>query len=200
MRLQEIHPALVHFPIAILPTALAVDAVGRLTGEEPLLRMGKVGIAFAAGSGLIAGVAGLIAQEASRFGPEAGQALVTHRNVNLGVIALTGWMAARRSTRRVPSLRYLALGIGGVAAMTYSAYLGGLMVYEHGVGVSPAGGLRPARAPRLGSDRGVDALRIAGANVVDGIRTTAQSLTRGEIVPWLTERDRSPLSLDQPEA
>lgn len=36
MRLHEIHPSLVHFPIALLPTAIASDLVGTFTRSRPL--------------------------------------------------------------------------------------------------------------------------------------------------------------------
>jgi uncharacterized membrane protein len=41
MRLQELHPSIVHFPIALLPTALAADALGPLSGSETLMEMGR---------------------------------------------------------------------------------------------------------------------------------------------------------------
>ena len=89
MRLQELHPALVHYPIAPLPVALAADALGRATGSEVLLEIGKRGMALAAGSAAISAVAGLIAQETVRTDEVSHDLLVTHRTLNVGLVGLT---------------------------------------------------------------------------------------------------------------
>jgi uncharacterized membrane protein len=202
MRLQELHPALVHFPIALLPTTLGVDALGRATRNPTLLEMGRLGIAFTAGSAAVSALAGLLAQEASRFDEESHDILVTHRNLNLGVIALTGLMAVRRARRRRPSRGYLAAGLAGMAAMTYSAYLGGHMVYEKGVGVSKAGGLREEEAPHLLPENVDEVLQVSGRHVAEGLRHTVEDLASGEVVPWLTRSQTrpAPATLPAPEA
>lgn len=186
MRLQEIHPAMVHFPIALLPTALAADALGRLTGSEVLLETGRRLMPVAAVSAALAGVAGLVAQESSNVPEEAHDVLVSHRNLNLGLIGLAALLAKRRVGERRPSLGYLLAGFAGVAAMTYSAYLGGHMVYEHGVGVKPAGGVLDGQAPELRLDTAGEVLRLAGRHVAHGARHTLEHLREGEVVPTLT--------------
>jgi uncharacterized membrane protein len=185
MRPQELHPAMVHFPIALLPVAVGVDALGRATSNDGLLEAGRRGIAVAAVSAALAGVAGLIAQEASRFDRQGRQLLVTHRTLNLGLIGLTGWLALRRARRDRPSLAYLMAGAAGIGVMTYSAYLGGHMVYEHGVGVKKARGLRRREAPELRPKEAARAVRVTGRHVARGVRNTARDLARGELVPWL---------------
>jgi uncharacterized membrane protein len=192
MRLQELHPALVHFPIAILPASLAIDAVGRVTDDDSLMSAGRLGIVASAAGALVAGVAGLIAQEGSRFDKESHEILVTHRNLNLAVIGLTTWMARRRLRADRPSLRYLAAGLAGMGVMSYSAYLGGHMVYEMGVGVKRAGGIVPSRAPRVEPGRAGEVARVAASNVVDGIRHAVEDLVRGEVTPRLTVPAPSP--------
>jgi uncharacterized membrane protein len=190
MRLQELHPALVHFPITLLPVSLGLDAAGRASGNRTLMEVGKLGMAATAGSAAISAVAGLLAQEASRFDRETHDILVTHRNLNLAVIGLTGVLAARRSKRERPSLGYLLAGLAGIGVMTYSAYLGGRMVYEHGVGVSEAGGLREDEAPYLVPDAAGETARVAARHVVTGLRDVVEKLAAGELAPWLTrERD-----------
>jgi uncharacterized membrane protein len=190
MRLQEIHPALVHFPITMLPVTLATDAVGRFTGNHTLLDAARAGIALTAGSAAVAAAAGLLAQESARFDDASRDMLVTHRNLNLALIGLTGWMAARRARRVEPSLRYLAAGLAGIGVMVYSAYLGGRMVYEHGVGVSAAGMLREAEAPHLLPETAGEVASISATHLVRGARDVVGSLARGELVPTLV-RHRS---------
>jgi uncharacterized membrane protein len=191
MRLQELHPALVHFPISLLPTTLAIDAAGRVTGDATLLEIGRRGIVFAAGSAAVSAIAGLLAQEASHFDEDTRDILITHRNLNLGLIGLTGWMAVRRLRRERPGIGYLLAGMAGIAVMTYSAYLGGHMVYERGVGVSRADGLREEEAPPLLPSTAGEVLNASARHVVQGVRHAAEDLAHGELVPWLT-RSSSP--------
>jgi uncharacterized membrane protein len=185
MRLQELHPALVHYPISLLPIAVGADALGKVSGNHTLLQVGKAGIALAAGSAAIAGVAGLVAQEAVRLDEETHAMLATHRNLNLGVLALTSWMAVRRATRSRPTFRYLLAGAAGIAGMAYGAYLGGHMVYEHGVGVKAAGGLHEEAAPELTPERAGDAAAISGEMLRRGVRHAVTGLAEGEVVPYL---------------
>lgn len=199
MRLQELHPSLVHFPIALLPTSLAADAVGRLTGNQSLMEVGRLTIPLAAASGMVAGLAGLIAQEAVRVEGHTSEQLITHRNLNLGVIALTTLLASKRARRRRPSLGYLLAGLAGVAVTSYSAYLGGHMVYEHGVAVKAAGGVDPNRAPELTLDTAAETARLAGRLLQQGADRAAADLRQGRTLPWLTERVGPEEAASQPQ-
>lgn len=186
IRLQEIHPALVHFPIALLPTALAADAIGRMTGNESLMEMGRRTMPFAAGAALVAGISGLVAQEAVRAEGKAHDDLITHRNLNFGVIVLTALLARKRANTQRPSLGYLAAGLAGIGVMSYTAYLGGRMVYEEGVGVQLAGGVRPGADPEVRLDNAPHVAKVAGEHLVHAVEHGVEDLARGEIVPTLT--------------
>lgn len=187
MRLQEIHPSLVHFPIALLPTSLIADSLGRLTGNRGLLEVGKRTMPVAAASAVVAGIFGLVAQQAVNLSEHSTKQLITHRNINLGAIGLTLAMARQRSRRSKPSLGYLVAGFAGLAAVTYSAYLGGHMVYEHGVGVHKAGGLKEEAAPRLTPHNAAEALHLTSKHLREGTRVTVQEFQEGKLLPWLTE-------------
>lgn len=177
---------MVHFPMALLPTALAADALGRVTGSEALLEMGRRLMPLAALSAAGAGVAGLIAQESSKASEEGMRYLVTHRNLNIGVTALTAVLASKRVKRRRPSLGYLLAGAGGLLAMTYSAYLGGHMVYELGVGVRAAGGLDEAKAPPITPETAEHALELSKRHVATGLIHAFDDFADGRIAPLLT--------------
>ena len=41
MRTHELHPMLVHFPLALMPTAIAADAMCAMTADRKLMEMGK---------------------------------------------------------------------------------------------------------------------------------------------------------------
>lgn len=181
--LQELHPAMVHFPIAFLPLSLASDALGRLTGDPALMEMGRRTMPLAAAGAATAAAFGLVAQQAVHAEGQAHDLLVTHRTLNAGLVALTAAMAARRVRRRRPGLGYLALGLAAYGMMGYSAYLGGRMAYAHGVGVKPAGGVNEERGPEIGLGNVRESARIAARNLADGVRGAARETARGELVP-----------------
>jgi uncharacterized membrane protein len=185
MRLQEVHPALVHFPIALLPVALAADSLGRLTGSRALMEAGRRTMPVVAASAAVAGVFGLVSQQVVELDDQTTDLLITHRNINLAAITLTAVMAVRRNRSSRPSLRYLAAGLAGMAAVSYSAYLGGHMVYEHGVGVNAAGGLQEELAPELLPETAAEVTRLAGRHIRDGAAMTVQELGERKLAPAL---------------
>jgi hypothetical protein len=139
----------------------------------------------AAASAAISAVTGLIAQEEAQVSGEAADLLVTHRNLNVSLTAVSALMAVWRWGRREPGAGYLALGLAGLGAMGYSAYLGGKMVYEHGVGVKPADGLRDGDSPELSLSQAGEAARRAVADVARGVPRAVDDLRAGRIVPAL---------------
>lgn len=202
MRLQELHPALVHYPLALLPATLGADAVGRITGNRFLLEVGRRGMPLAAGSAVVAGLAGLIAQEAVEVREEAHPTLTTHRNLNLGLTALTLVLANKRLHRTRPSWVYLLAGAAGLGVMAYSAYLGGHMVYAQGVGVKPAGGIKEGEAPEIRADNAGEVARLAAHHLEHGARHAWKHLREGEVAPTLTAdhgKDQSHGAEPQPE-
>jgi uncharacterized membrane protein len=186
MRIQEIHPALVHFPLALIPTSLAADALGRATGSRTLMDLGRTTMPIAAASAAISGIFGLVAQEAVDVEGEAEEMLITHRNLNLGLIALTAAMAVQRSRRRRPTRGYLLAGALGSLVMSYSAYLGGHMVYELGVGVREAGGLLEGEAPEVRPGNLREAARVSAEHIVEGVKNTFAQTREGEVAPAVT--------------
>lgn len=188
MRLQEVHPSVVHMPIAFLPVTIAADIAGKVTGRPTLLNVGKWGMALTVGSAALAGITGLIAQEEVRAEGRAHDLLVTHRNINVGVLAIATAMMVRRFRRKRPSLRYLATGLGAIGVVLYSAYLGGKMVYEHGVGVRAANGIQPGHAPELKLDEVRDWARHSAGEVARGARRAAREIATGDIAPAITRR------------
>lgn len=192
MRLQEIHPSLVHYPLALLPLAVGADMLAEATDDDGLREVGRIGMAIAAGSAALAGLAGLIAQEEVDVEPgtEAYDMLATHRTINVGAVIGAAAMAAWRWRERRASPAYLAMGAASLGAVAYSAYLGGKMVYEHGLGVEAAGGLRDEErpVPELTRRDAGRALRYAAGDVARGARHAFGQMRRGDVAPMLTRR------------
>lgn len=184
-RLSEIHPAIVHFPITLLPLAIGADTVGVLTNDRGVLRVGKWCIGAAAVSAGLAGLAGLIAQEEVNAEPEAMKIMQTHRTLNVGALAVMTGLAVARSKMRRPGLGYLLTGLATIATVGVSAYLGGKMVYDHGVGVKKAGGIY-GENPALRDVR--RAATTAAKDLRAGIVHTAKEMAKGDILPVVGER------------
>jgi uncharacterized membrane protein len=135
MHVHELHAAMVHAPLALLPTAATVDLAAALTGSRHTARFGRQLWWVAAGSGLLAGMAGLAAsQEVKGDSPRTSDMIWLHGVGNAGlVLGALGMVAWRRGHR--PTVTQATLGLLACGMSLYTAYLGGEMVYGQGVGV-----------------------------------------------------------------
>jgi uncharacterized membrane protein len=154
--LPNLHPALVHFPIALSAVALLFEAVVWLRWySAPADRCAAaLWILAAAGAGATYAAGRVAADGVGALSPAAEATLASHADAGfatvsaLGVLALLRawlvWRGARHAPDRRDALRIvallLALMIQGIVA--YTADLGGALVFRHGVAVSE----RPARA------------------------------------------------------
>ncbi len=186
MRLQELHPSLVHFPITLLPLSLAADMKAVLTGDRKASWLGRWGMVAAAVAGAVTAVAGLIAQEEVNVEGPSMDALITHRNLNLAVVGLTGMLATRRALDdSLPGPAYLAGSALAVAALCYSGYLGGKVVYEYGVGIGRANGLWQGGGPALTPGNAPRVARSAARDLGNGMKHLAQEVAQGKLAPTL---------------
>jgi uncharacterized membrane protein len=188
LRLQELHPTIVHTPIALLPLAVGAEILGAITDRQVFRTFGRRAITLAAAGAVGAVVTGLIAGEEVNVEGETRDMLQTHRNLNAlaTVVAIT--MAVWRHQVRKPGPAYLAAGLAGVGVVGYTAYLGGELVYEHGVGVDPAKGVWRPDAPQLSRRQFGEFMRDAAVDVWHGLKHMGQELAQGKIVPSLVKR------------
>jgi uncharacterized membrane protein len=191
IRIHEVHPSLTHFPLALFPLSVASDLLGRVTGNRFLMRIGRDVMPIAAASSVATAAAGLVAQGSVEANGRAHDLLVTHRNLNAGLVVLTGLLALLRRRTEAPGIGYLAAGVAGVLAMNYTAYLGGTMVYERGVGVEAAGGIRDGEAPEIRGDTLPQVAKVAGHHALESIAHAAKDLRRGDIAPALAGHSHS---------
>ncbi|MDF9392003.1 MULTISPECIES: DUF2231 domain-containing protein [Methylococcus] len=136
----NIHPLLVHFPIAFLNAFFLLDLIAVAMGKRELrmvaswmLYLGTLGAASAA-------AAGLYAASFVPHGEAVHEILEWHERLGLTVtslaLGLSLWrLIARYRFSGMANVFHLFLAGIMVTAMFFGADLGGLMVYQHGVGV-----------------------------------------------------------------
>ncbi|MFP2901717.1 DUF2231 domain-containing protein [Corallococcus sp. 4LFB] len=137
MLLHELHPAVVHMPLALLPTAAVADLIVMRTGDRAWEKVGRRLWMAGAASAVFAGVSGLAASQEVRLdSPRARDMTVLHgvgnAFITLGALGIMAWRQAK-----APTALTTALGLGACAFALYTASLGGKMVYEEGVGINP---------------------------------------------------------------
>jgi uncharacterized membrane protein len=187
MRVHELHAAAVHAPLVLVPTAAAIDLAAALSGDRRVARVGRTFWWLGTGSGVLAGVAGLAAsQEVRAEDPETTDMMWLHGVGNFALLLGAFGIATWRS-RKPPSVAQATLGLLASAASGYTAYLGGKMVYERGVGVLPMP-------------------RYTGAGVQDSppvlSRTAPLALLRDAVrgLGWLLGRAREAIAGREPVA
>lgn len=137
--LQNIHPLIVHFPVALLPAAAFVYLLAWIAKRETwawtglwLLGLGTLGAAAAVASGLYGAEGVMIAPSVRE------QLLVNHKRIMLGVlglsVVLSVWALATRPMPGKGRLAFLALLAVLVVAITVGADFGGRMVYDYNAG------------------------------------------------------------------
>lgn len=183
IRLQQMHPALVHFPIALMPLAIGADLLGCMTGSTSLHSFGQKAIVVAAAGAMAAAVTGLIAGEEVNVEGESQDMLITHRNLNFVATIVVNGMALWRINRRRPNAAYLGAGAAGVGILAYTASLGGKLVYDVGVGVEPAQGVYRSGAPTLKAGQVDSFLKAAATDLVHGVQHMVQEVANGRLVP-----------------
>ncbi|RKG68226.1 DUF2231 domain-containing protein [Corallococcus sp. CA054B] len=137
MLLHELHPSVVHMPLALLPTAAVADLIVVTTGDRAWEKVGRRLWVAGAASAVFAGVAGLAAsQEVRMDAPRARKMTVVHgvgnALITLGALGLMAWRMGRP-----PTIVTTALGLAACASALVTAALGGKMVYEQGIGINP---------------------------------------------------------------
>jgi len=186
IRLEQMHPALIHLPVALLPLAVGVDLLGSITGKKSLLAFGQKAIGLAAAGAAASAVTGLIAGEEVNVEGASRDMLMTHRNLNAVATIVASCMAVWRAKHKEPNAIYLGTGAVGVGVLVYTAYLGGKLVYESGVGVKPAHGVYRTDAPILRVGQIREFLGAAATDLVHGAQHMAQELGEGHFVPTIT--------------
>ncbi len=136
----ELHPALIHFPIAFLLGGLLVDLAGRIRPREGLTRAASGLLVAGVISGIAAAAAGVVSYFTVPAHTEAAhEQMDTHMTLAGAALVLFALVAIARWRRRREPASTLALsgGLLGCALLIGAAVLGGKIVYQGGAGVDP---------------------------------------------------------------
>jgi uncharacterized membrane protein len=138
--MPNIHPFLIHFPIALLSLSLVCECAALMLKRDELSVVGwwtqlagTIGLAAAAGTGIMAG-------DSVRL-PDAGKAyLEIHQEIaflaSTVFAILLFWRIASRTKRPAGrDMLFILLLAAGVIAIWAGAWYGGELVYRFGAGV-----------------------------------------------------------------
>lgn len=138
--LVPFHPLLVHFPIALLVTALIADSLAYLMKNEVLSRWGGFLVVSAALFEIPTMVAGFL--EVQRLGLRIDRYPTLRWHVIMGLLMLTvtalvSYVRTSRPARGLPTPAWVWLALTFVLAglVSVTGFFGGWLVYEDGVGV-----------------------------------------------------------------
>jgi len=138
-RLQNVHPLLVHFPLALLPASALVYVLAWLAGRDAWAWTGLWLLVLGALSAATAAATGLRADEGVMVDPSVREQLLDpHRRLMLTTvglsIALAAWAAAARPLPARGRVVFLILLVVLLALMSRGADYGGRMVYDYNAG------------------------------------------------------------------
>lgn len=142
--LQNLHPLVVHFPIALLLAAAALYLVAALLSNQALTSAAWWMLILGALGAIASAATGLYAQDGVMVAPSVRDALLNHHMhlmVAVTVLAavLAAWaMAARPMPRRARWLFLVGL-IVTCLLMVRGADYGGRMVYDYNAGGDACG-------------------------------------------------------------
>ena len=142
--LQNVHPLVVHFPLAFLSGAVGLYLIAALARREAwawtalwLLVLGTLSAAVAAATGLYAEDGVMVARSVRAHLLEPHETLML---VTLGLsLVLAGWAVCARPLPVRGRWVFIALLLALLAVMSRGADYGGRMVYDYNAGGDACG-------------------------------------------------------------
>jgi uncharacterized membrane protein len=138
--LPNIHPMLVHFPIALLCGFLAMELLGAITDKDSIRNAATWMLYLGTAGAIITVISGYSAAGGVEHGKVVHELMSCHATTGVIIAVLAVILSVWRLTvgGRFSSFWrtvHFAVGIVMVAAIFFGADKGGLMVFKHGVGV-----------------------------------------------------------------
>lgn len=138
----ELHPAIVHFPIALLTVAAFFGLLSLFTKKELFREIAFWNLLLGVIGSIAAVLTGFIGEQNLAHNDEIHQVLTKHKFTGLGILilsfALLTWIWVRKNKfGKVEYITWVLFLVLGTAAVFYQGFLGGKMVFEQGAGVKP---------------------------------------------------------------
>lgn len=139
--MESLHPLIVHFPIALLLSALTLDGLALVLKRPSLHQVALWNLCLGTLGAAAAVLTGLNAEDVAKHSFEIWQIMERHKRLGITTLTLAAATTALRLWKRnrlSPRLRLATMALMLVMASTLAvgAYLGGRLVYELGVGGS----------------------------------------------------------------
>ncbi len=153
---DPLHPAVIHFPIALAMAALLVELIARHPRARGLEGAAALLVVLGAVAAVVAVLTGNAAHDEALVPPDVRGLLDRHQDVGelamwtlIGVAAVRLLLVWRRWFHGVWPWVYLVLLAVAAGMVGYNGYLGGEMVFRHGLGTAPVqrGLVRPVASP-----------------------------------------------------
>jgi hypothetical protein len=164
LHLQEMHPAQMHLPIALLPLAIGADVIKNMIDNESLLSCGQKAICIAAADTVASVVTRPIAGEEVNVGGASQDMLITHRNLNFIAILVACSKALWRLRRRKPNAACFGAGA---------------------VDVEPAQGVYRSDAPAPKSRQVGSFVKTTGTDLVHGVQRMLHQVAKRRLIPTI---------------
>ena len=149
MSLPPVHPALVHFPIALITLSVIAEFIGYFWKSEAARTVAWWTLVGAVIGVAVTVPAGYADMWRASLAPESHELVHTHLKIGWilagSFVLLAAWRwFIRKKGEAVPGGGYLTVATIVLALTMFQGWYGGEMVYAHGAGVSAAGeGVRP---------------------------------------------------------
>jgi uncharacterized membrane protein len=138
--MENIHPLVVHFPIALLSVFFVLDLVGTLVKKPQWRQVASSFLYLGTLAALFTVIAGLIAEDSVAHGGNIHAIMEKHEELGMAILSLATALSAWRLKHKGLFQGYLngvflALSAFLCVLIVLAADLGGLMVYQYGVAV-----------------------------------------------------------------
>jgi uncharacterized membrane protein len=137
--MESAHPLVVHFPIALLLTAVCLDGLALVLKRPSLHRIALWNLSLGTLGAGVAVWTGYRAADIAKHSFEIHQVMELHRKLGIATLILGSsaviWRLWKRDclTNRARILALLVM-LAMVGTLSFGAHLGGRLVYEFGVG------------------------------------------------------------------
>ena len=140
--LVNLHPLFVHFPIVLLPLAFITDLLAVMLKKTAWRDYASSLLYTGTGLAVVTVMSGLLAAKSIPHGEGVHEIMETHEHLAILILLLSAGLTVWRITANhtwQQSAHYGFLACAGLVSLLvmFTADLGGLMVYQHGVAVAP---------------------------------------------------------------